>query len=151
MRKLKKVGILLVIIAVFGLVVQVVMAEAMGIDLIGMFKNKVYSLADSSTVTVESQLEETKKKSLAQTSDYIDKLISDMRQNLNDFTVQETNTAKEKINAREKEIENTLNSQKQTLLDDSKTKIKEKIDNLTKQTLVDFDNEVLSLMKEKLK
>ncbi|HEY9061332.1 MAG TPA: hypothetical protein VIO64_12635 [Pseudobacteroides sp.] len=151
MRKFKKAMLILAIVAVFSFAVQIVMAETLGFDLIDMLKNKVASMADSSTASVEAQLEDTKDKTLTETSMYLDSFISDVIQNLNQYVAQETDLAKKKIKEKGKNIENIMDSQKQGLIENAQVKIKNKIEIVTKQELNDFDKEISQILKDKLK
>lgn len=151
MSKFKKVMLVLAIVTVFSFAVQIVMAETLGFDLIDMLKNKVSSMADSSTTSVEAQLEDTKDKTLTETSMYLDRFISDVIQNLDQYVAQETDLAKERIKEKGKSIENIMDSQKQGLIENAQAKIKDKIEIVTKQELNDFDKEISQILKDKLK
>lgn len=151
MSKFKKVMLVLAIVTVFSFAVQIVMAETLGFDLIDMLKNKVSSMADSSTTSVEAQLEDTKDKTLTETSMYLDRFISDVIQNLDQYVAQETDLAKERIKEKGKSIENIMDSQKQGLIENAQAKIKDKIEIVAKQELNDFDKEISQILKDKLK
>lgn len=151
MNIFKKTMVALIILVVSAVVVQVVVAETMGFDLVALLQNKVSSVAESSTLPVKSQLEQTKNDTVNGTIGYLDDYINGIKENIESYTEQETRSAKQKITDKGQEIKNILDGQRQNLEDNSKIKIKAKIDSDLHDVLKDIDNDLSIKIQEKLK
>jgi preprotein translocase subunit SecF len=151
MNKLKKATVVVMILIIAALVIQVVVAETMGIDITGLLQQKTNTMADNTTSTVKSQLDQVKQETENETIGYLERYINDIKTGLEEYNLQETELAKQKIKNKGEEIKSSLDSQKQGLLDSSKIKIKAKIDSDLNNTLKELDSELSIKIQEKLK
>lgn len=143
----KKKSVLATILVIVA--VQIVVAQALGINLVDLVNQKTDSLASSSTLNTSSILEQTKQETLAETTSYIDGYIAEIQQSLDQYTASETEIAKQKLKARAQEIKDALEALKPDAVDSGKVKIKVKIDEELNKQLSDLDNELTLKIQQK--
>ncbi|MCX7749249.1 MAG: hypothetical protein N2645_20510 [Clostridia bacterium] len=151
MQKTKKILASALLLLILLTTVQVVVAETLGVNLLALLQQKASFLVGTNTQPTESQLEQAKKQTLDDTSNYLTNYLNDLQNSLHQFSVQESESAKNKLKAKGEEIKNILESQKQMVLDDSKAKIKIKIDEELNEKLNELDNELNIIIEQKFK
>ena len=149
MAKSRKIAILILIIFMTFATIQTVIAQGIGIDLIGLAQQKAASLVGLSTTPVSSQLEQTKQQTITDTIDYINRYINDVKQSIDEYTNQETEAAKQKIKNKGQEVEITLDEHKQEIINDAKSQVKIKIDIELNKKLEELDNDLKIKIQEK--
>ncbi|MFZ5985733.1 MAG: hypothetical protein ACOYWZ_01225 [Bacillota bacterium] len=143
----KKKSVLATILVIVA--VQIVVAQALGINLVDLVNQKTDSLASSSTLNTSSILQQTKQETLAETTSYIDGYIAEIQQSLDQYTESQTEIAKQKLKARAQEIKDALEAQKPDAVDSGKVKIKVKIDEELNKQLSDLDSQLTLKIQQK--
>lgn len=151
MKKSKLITIGILIFLLSFAIIQTVVAQGLGIDLIALAQQKAASLAGISTANVSTQLEQTKEETVTDTLNFIDQYIKDLENSINQYAAQETETSKQQIKDKGQEVKDTLNSQKQQIIDGVKTQIKAKIQDEVNKKLDETDRELSIKIQEKFK
>lgn len=128
-----------------------VIANALGIDIIDLLKQKTNSLANQTVLNSSDTLEQAKIETLEETSMYVDSYLDDIKQTLDEYANSETEAAKLKLKQKAKEVKDTLEASKAEAIESSKTQIKIKINEDLNKKLSELDGEISIKIKEKFK
>jgi thioesterase domain-containing protein len=126
-----------------------VFAEVLGLDIIGLAKEKSISMANSIFTSTSTELEEVKIETVNLTENYVDQYLKDIEADLQEYASLETDTAKQKFNAQTQEITDLLEQQKQSVIHNGKAHIKDKIDSETALKLEELRNSLTLMLEEK--
>lgn len=143
----KKKSVLIAILIIVA--VQIVVAQALGVNLVDMVDQKTDSIASNSIINTSSILEQARQESLAETSSYIDGYISEIESTLAAYAASEVEAAKLRIKAKAQEVEDALEAQKEPSVNGGKTKIKIKIDEELKKQISEIENEITLMLQQK--
>lgn len=147
MRGKKKVVILTI---VFVIASQILIANAIGFDLIDLIKRKTDSIATQTTHNISDVLEQAKQEALADTEKYVDEYIEEVQNALEQYANAETEAAKIKIKEKSEQVKDALDATKEEEIQNGKTKIKIKIDKEAKDKLSELDKQISIKIKQKL-
>lgn len=150
MKKSKKAAITSLVILLLFSMIQTVMAQVLGIDLIRLVQQKTAILAGLSISSTSSQLEQVKQETITDTVNFVTQYMNDIEQHLNQYATQELETAKQQIRAKGEEVKNILNVKKQEIINSEKAQIKIKIQEELNKKLTELENELSKALKEKL-
>lgn len=139
------------ITVLFIVATQVVIVQAMGINIIDLVTKKTDSLAVSSTTGTSDSLEQAKHDALSSTSTYIDSYIEDIKNTLGDYADEEEEKAKQQMYLKVQEVVDSLESQKGQAISEGKVKIKIKVDEELNKKLSELESEISIKIKEKFK
>ncbi|NLD50827.1 MAG: hypothetical protein GX660_27105 [Clostridiaceae bacterium] len=139
------------ITVLFIVATQVVIVQAMGINIIDLVTKKTDSLAVSSTTGTSDSLEQAKQEALSSTSAYIDSYIGEIQSTLGDYVDEEEAMAKQQMYLKVQEVLDSLESQKGQAISEGKVKIKIKVDEELNKKLSELESEISIKIKEKFK
>lgn len=141
-----------VIITVLAIAVtQVVIVQAMGINIIDLISKKTDSLAASTAVETSNSLEQAKQEVLSSTATYIDGYIEDIKNSLSNYANEEEEKAKQQMYLKVQEVVDSLEGQKGQAISEGKVKIKIKIDQELSKKMSELESEINIKIKEKFK
>lgn len=146
MRGRKKV---ILITIVFVIASQLLIANAVGINIIDLIKQKTDSIATQTTQNSSDALEQAKQEALAETEQYVDEYIDEVHNALEQYANAETEAAKIKIKEKSKQVKDVLDAVKGEEIENGKTKIKIKIDTNTNNKLSELDEEISIKLQQK--
>ncbi|TYQ18029.1 UNVERIFIED_CONTAM: hypothetical protein Cloal_0425 [Acetivibrio alkalicellulosi] len=144
----KKRSIIITIFVVMA--IQIIVVNAVGINLTHLLKTKTDSLVTSSTQDIDNILKQARQETLDETSLYIDNYIKGIEQELDEYAALETESAKLKIKDKTQEIKNALEAQRQGNVNQGKNKIKKDINDVLDDHLAELDNQLSILLQQKL-
>ncbi len=130
---------------------QTVIAQGLGIDLIALAQQKAAALAGLSTSSVNAQLEQTRQETIEDTTDFVDQYIEDMKANLDQYTAEELEAAREQMRGKSREVKDALNAEKQNIIDGQKAQIKLKVQEELNKKLDELESELSIKIQEKFK
>lgn len=142
---------LITLTVVFVISTQIIIANAIGINIIDLLRQKTDSLTNQTVISSNDALEQAKKETLEETSMYVDSYIEDIKQSLDQYTNSELEVAKLKLKQKAQDVKDTLEANKTQAIEGSKIKIKIKIDEKVNDKLSELDNEISIKIQEKFK
>jgi predicted PurR-regulated permease PerM len=148
---MKKKIMVIVLTTVFVFSMQMLIANAIGINIIDLLKQKTDSLTTQTVLNSSDSLEQAKKETLEETSTYVDNYLNDIKQSLDQYANSETEAAKLKLKQKAQEVKDTLEASKTQAIESSKTQIKIKIDEDLNNKLSELDDELSIKIQEKFK
>ncbi|MCX7749040.1 MAG: hypothetical protein N2645_19445 [Clostridia bacterium] len=149
MKRTKKVLLTAAIVFSF-FVINKVVAQALGFDILQLAQEKALKIVGINTDTAANELKQTKDETIDSTLTYVDQYVTELKQNLDTYSEQETESAKEKLKEKGQKIKETLEANKQQILDSSKAKIKIIIDQELSKNEEDLDGQLSLKIVEKL-
>ncbi len=151
MSRSRKVAVVVLTVLFSFAVVQTVIAQGLGIDLIALAQQKAAALAGLSASSVNAELEQTRQETIEDTTDFIDQYIEDMRTSLDQYTAEELEAAREQLKAKSREVKDALNAEKQNIIDGQKVQIKLKVQEELNKKLDELESELSIKIKDKFK
>lgn len=139
MRGRKKVIFLAI---VFVIASQLLIANALGVNIIDLIRQKTDSIADQTIQNSGDSLEQAKQQALAETEQYVDEYIDEVYNALEQYANAETEAAKIKIKEKSKQVKDILDAVKGEEIENGKTKIKIKIDTEANNKLSELDDQI---------
>ncbi len=146
MRGRKKVIFLTI---VFVIASQLLIANAVGINIIDLIRQKTDSIATQTAQNSGDALEQAKQEALAETEQYVDEYIDEVHNALEQYANSETEAAKIKIKEKSKQVKDVLDAVKGEEIENGKTKIKIKIDSNANNKLSELDDQISIRIKQK--
>lgn len=142
----------LIFIAI-GLIVatQIIIANAVGINVLDLVLQKTDSIAAESAGYSSEELQQAKRETLEEASRYVDEYISEVQRTLDQYANSETEAAKIKIKEKSKAVKDALDDSKTTVIENGKSKIKIKIDTDLDDILSDLDSQISIKIQQKFK
>lgn len=134
---------------VFVLASQILIANAIGIDIVDLIRQKTESIAFGTTQNTSDELEQAKQEALAETEHYVNEYIKEVQNSLEQYANAETEAAKIKIKAKSKQVKDALDATKEGEIQNGKTKIKIKIDKETEDILSELDEKISIKIQQK--
>lgn len=147
MKGKKKVVFLTI---VFVIATQFLIANAIGIDIIDLLKQKTDSIAIQTTQDTSDVLGQARQEALAETEQYVDEYMDEVQNTLEQYADSETEAARIKIKEKSKQVKDALDSTKDEEIKNGKTKIKIKIDKEANDILSGLDEQISIKIKQKL-
>ena len=147
MREKKKVIFLTI---VFVIATQILIANAVGFNIMDLLKQKTNSIAEKTVLTSSDSLEQAKQETLVETAKYVDDYIGEVQQSLEQYANSETEAAKIKIKQKAQEVKDVLDASKGEEIENGKTKIKIEIDTEVTSKLSELDEQISIKIQEKL-
>lgn len=147
MRGKKKVIFLTI---VFVIATQILIANAVGFNIIDLIKQKTDSIATQTAQNTTDVLEQAKQEALAETEQYVDEYICEVQNALEQYANAETEAAKIKIKEKSKQVKDALDATKEGEIQNGKTKIKVKIDTEANKKLSELDEQISIKIQQKL-
>ncbi len=146
MRGRKKVIVLTII---FVIASQLFIANAVGINIIDLIRQKTDLIATQTTQNLGDALEQAKQEALADTEQYVDEYIDEVHNALEQYANTETEAAKIKIKEKSKQVKDALDAVKGEEIENGKNKIKIKIDTEANNKLSELDDQISIKIQQK--
>lgn len=146
MRGKKKVIFLTI---VFVIASQILIANAIGLNIGDLVRQKTESIAIGTTQNTSDVLEQAKQEALAETEQYVNEYIDEVQNILEQYANAETEAAKIKIKAKSKQVKDALDATKEDEIKNGKTKIKIKIDKKAEDILSELDEQISIKIQQK--
>lgn len=146
MKKKKVIFFTIVVV----IATQLLIANAVGFNIIDLLRQKTNSIADKAVLTSSDGLEQAKQETLVETAKYVDDYIGEVQQSLEQFADSETEAAKIKIKQKAQEVKDVLDASKGEEIENGKTKIKIAIDTEVTNKLSELDEQISIKIQEKL-
>lgn len=124
-------------------------ANAVGINIVDLVRQKTTSLATQSALNSSDTLKQAKQETLEETSEYVDNYIGEVQQTLDQYASAETEAAKLKVKQKAQEVKDALEASKTEAIESGKTQIKIKIDKDLNDTLSELDDQLSIKIQEK--
>ncbi|WP_010246738.1 hypothetical protein [Acetivibrio cellulolyticus] len=134
---------------VFVIATQMLIANAVGINIVDLVRQKTTSLATQSALNSSDTLKQAKQETLEETSEYVDNYIGEVQQTLDQYASAETEAAKLKVKQKAQEVKDALEASKTEAIESGKTQIKIKIDKDLNDTLSELDDQLSIKIQEK--
>lgn len=133
----------------FIIATQILLANALGINILDLVLQKTDSIAAQTASTSIETLEQAKRETLEETSMYVNEYIGEVERTLNDYANTETEAAKLKIKQKSKEVKDALDASKTDAIENGKSKIKIKIKTDLDDILSELDDQISIKIQEK--
>jgi gas vesicle protein len=146
MKKKKVIFFTIVVV----IATQLLIANAVGFNIIDLLRQKTNSIADKTVLTSSDGLEQAKQETLVETAKYVDDYIGEVQQSLEQYADSETEAAKIKIKQKAQEVKDVLDASKGEEIENGKTKIKIAIDTEVTNKLSELDEQISIKIQEKL-
>lgn len=146
MRKVYALCTLVISVIITGTIV----AQALGIDIVEIARQRVNSYVLSNSAAASQSLEEEKVRIEEDTLDYIEAYKQDIDNSLSQYTSEEVQKAADELRITYNEITGPLEAEKEGLLAEAKSKIKAEIDKQKAKVQADLDKELEKKIKDNL-